>query len=112
MIEPNGKISSPNYPKAYPSNVVCQWKIQVDYGKSIELTFDKIDIETSGNCIYDSLHIYDGPSAEYNELAKICHFQNTTLLSSSGNFMFVSFAADASYAGMGFTAHYKTIDTS
>lgn len=57
LTHPKGEIMSPNYPKSYPPSVQCNWKIQVEYGKSIQITFSDLDIETNGNCAYDSINV-------------------------------------------------------
>ncbi|KAG5893859.1 hypothetical protein JTB14_005468 [Gonioctena quinquepunctata] len=51
----SGTITSPNYPDPYPASVVCDWLIEVEYGKSIEIEFHEIDIEKDASCEYDSI---------------------------------------------------------
>lgn len=53
----SGTISSPNYPKAYPKNIVCEWLIEVDYGSSIVMEFIDIDIEVTDNCEFDHIRV-------------------------------------------------------
>lgn len=39
LIKPYDSFTSPGYPSAYPTNVECEWLIEVDYTHSVELTF-------------------------------------------------------------------------
>lgn len=39
LIKPYDSFTSPGYPSAYPTNVDCEWLIEVDYTHSVELTF-------------------------------------------------------------------------
>lgn len=56
--------------------------------------------------------IYNGVDDTYNQLAKICHQKKKSLISTSGNFMFVRFVSDYSYQGSGFTANFSAVETS
>ena len=40
-----GEILSPNYPDAYPKGAVCRWRIVVDPGFVVKLTFPEFNIE-------------------------------------------------------------------
>ena len=40
-----GGILSPNYPDVYPNGADCQWRIKVDRGYLVKLTFIKLDLE-------------------------------------------------------------------
>lgn len=51
-----GTIQSPNYPKAYPPSIKCQWQIEVDFGYSIEIKFQEMDIEKD-LCEYDYIQV-------------------------------------------------------
>lgn len=51
--KPSGNISSPGYPNVYPDGKRCDWVIEVEYGKSIEIWFTDVDFETSPTCAYD-----------------------------------------------------------
>lgn len=57
--ELKGEISSPNYPNPYPENSRCEYRIQLEFGYQIVVTFHRedFDIESndSGDCSYDSL---------------------------------------------------------
>lgn len=55
-----GEILSPNYPQAYPNEVVKTWDIEVPEGFGIHLYFTHLDMELSENCAYDSVQIISG----------------------------------------------------
>lgn len=112
LTHPNGTITSPNYPNAYPPLIECNWKIQVDYGNNIEINFDKVELEKTNDCYLDFIKIYNGEDETYQEIAKICHQNKPITLRSSSNFMFIKFKADVSVQGLGFTANYTTKPTS
>lgn len=54
----HGEILSPNYPQAYPNDVVKSWDIEVPEGFGIHLYFTHVDIEPSESCAYDSVQVY------------------------------------------------------
>uniref|UniRef100_A0A4W3HEV8 CUB and zona pellucida-like domains 1, tandem duplicate 1 n=1 Tax=Callorhinchus milii TaxID=7868 RepID=A0A4W3HEV8_CALMI len=100
-----GSFTSPNYPYNYHNNARCTWYIQVDRNQIIKLNFNDLWLETSSNCRYDYVAIYDGPSTSYPLLAKICDSSNLTF-TSSNNSMTVHFKTDSSVAQRGFSANY------
>lgn len=44
LTRPFDSFTSPGYPSAYPSNVDCEWLIEVDFSHSIELTLHDVGI--------------------------------------------------------------------
>ncbi|CAG9816798.1 unnamed protein product [Phaedon cochleariae] len=106
-----GTIASPNYPDPYPTSVECEWLIEVDFGYSVEIEFHEVDVEKESSCQFDSVKVYNGMDSTYNLLSTICKQKKPTVITSTGNFMFVKFASDISYQGRGFTADYKTVET-
>jgi len=57
LKKPSGKFTSPNYPRNYPIDTVCEWTILVDWGHSVELTVKDISIHSENNCTDDSLTV-------------------------------------------------------
>lgn len=53
----SGEFTSPNYPQPYPRYKECIWKIEVPYGKRIQLNILDIDVETSANCKDDFIEV-------------------------------------------------------
>lgn len=44
MRRDSGQIQSPNYPDDYQSNKVCVWKITVEEGFSVGLSFQSFEV--------------------------------------------------------------------
>lgn len=87
--------------------------IQVDPDKSIELSINDIDMEILEDCKFDSLTAYNGPTTDSPELVKLCHStKDHTIVTSTGNYMYVKFVTDNSYSGRGFSASYKPVASS
>lgn len=57
LRKPFGNISTPGYPSSYPVSTTCEWEIEVQPGKSIELTILEYDIEGNVACTFDSLKV-------------------------------------------------------
>lgn len=55
--KPSGTISSPGYPRTYPDGKQCEWIIEVEYGKSIEIWFTDVSFENSPTCAYDYISV-------------------------------------------------------
>ncbi|XP_022226345.2 cubilin homolog [Drosophila obscura] len=55
-----GSLSSPNYPDSYPANVECLWRIGVNAGNSLAVTFDSLNIVPSEHCNEDFLELRAG----------------------------------------------------
>lgn len=45
LNSPSGSITSPNYPSTFGGGVECVWKISVNHGNSIQVSFADIDIQ-------------------------------------------------------------------
>ncbi|GAB0086814.1 Cubilin [Sergentomyia squamirostris] len=109
LTNPTGVISSPNYPDIYPHHIHCNWAIKAPYGNSIELTISDFQLESSENCYYDGLAIYNGDNYT-NPITKLCHVQTKpTTYTSNGAELSLKFYTDASLAGKGFNSSYKFI---
>ncbi|XP_039625288.1 deleted in malignant brain tumors 1 protein-like [Polypterus senegalus] len=104
----DGTFTSPGYPYSYPHNAFCTWYIQVERGSIIELNFTSFRLESSSNCQYDAVSMYDGPSSSSPLIATICNNLKTTFESSSDT-MTVVFRSDGSVSFPGFYAEYTAI---
>ncbi|XP_045482434.1 cubilin [Harmonia axyridis] len=105
----SGTIQSPNYPKGYPESSACRWELETDFGNSIVLTFDVIDMERANGCSYDSIQVYNGPDKSYPLLAHFCHQDIPVKVTSNGNKMSLYFTSDSSYQGRGFLANFTSV---
>ena len=68
----NGTISSPSYPGLYPNRADCTWTISQPIGTYILLTFQSMNVEYHGTCVYDYLYITDGYLNDSPALSTLC----------------------------------------
>ncbi|XP_063985313.1 cubilin homolog [Diachasmimorpha longicaudata] len=102
-----GIVSSPGYPKSYPTNIDCEWTIEVDYGYGIQINFTDVDTEKEVACIMDKIEVFGGENEEAPKLGEFCHSKSPILLVSPINKMFIKLHSDWSHAGRGFTANFN-----
>lgn len=82
---------------------------QVSRGSTIAVHITDLDIEASGNCIYDYLEIFDGSTARSPSLGRMCTGQQTHgAIYSTTNVLYVKFRTDMSMAGRGFRLTYAS----
>ncbi|XP_053569959.1 cubilin [Bombina bombina] len=108
----HGQISSPLWPRNYPDRSNYIWKINVDSSQIIEARILEIDIEDHARCLYDKLHIYDGPDTHFHIIGTYCGVATPPSLFSSGNVMTVQFSSDRSVNKKGFLLEWTAIETS
>lgn len=109
LTRPEGIISSPNYPSSYPTGLVCEWLIEVDYGHSVEIYFSEISMEKVNTCSNDKIVLYSGEDETGPKLAEYCHSNEPIHITSSKNRLFIKFISDMTITGRGFYATYKTV---
>lgn len=56
LTHPEGSFTTPRYPKGYPISTECNWTVQVEPGRNIELTFLDVDMETP-DCFFDYISV-------------------------------------------------------
>ncbi|XP_072010324.1 cubilin [Engystomops pustulosus] len=106
--DPNGFVTSPNYPNAYPRNTECDWTIIVPDGEAVEIQFqDQFYIEPSDNCSNSHLEIRDGAESSSRLLTKLCGNTKPVIYKSLGTAMYLSFRTDGSTPRAGFNAQYS-----
>lgn len=49
LASTSGSITSPGYPKLYPRDIACEWRIKVEEGRNVQLTIEDI----KSNCVND-----------------------------------------------------------
>ena len=65
LNEPSGVLASPYYPRRYPSNAKCSWKITASKGERIVFLIQGNFIRRCGaSCTCDYLEIQNGLSAD------------------------------------------------
>ncbi|TGZ53188.1 Cubilin [Temnothorax longispinosus] len=110
LTKPYDTFTSPGYPSAYPTNVDCEWLIEVDYTHSVELTFYDINTEKRKGCFFDKVEIYKGDKpVNESKLTELCYTEKPVTYTSPGHKMFVKFHSDSSYSNRGFNASYRSV---
>ena len=60
----SGTFHSVNFPKFnYPNSLTCVWHIRAAEDQQVVLSFDKLTLEPSSNCKYDSVVVLSGWSS-------------------------------------------------
>ena len=116
ILQEEGTILSPKYPKDYPEDVVCRWIIQIpsdelEHKQYIKLTFEAFHLEYQSSCTYDMLSVYDGLSENNTMLGTFCGASIPPPLFSSGAQMVVKFTSDFSMTYEGFNATIEFTNT-
>ncbi|XP_054552434.1 complement C1r subcomponent [Talpa occidentalis] len=116
-----GEVTSPLYPKPYPSNLETTTVITVPTGYRVKLTFWHFDLEPSESCLYDYVKI----SADKKTLGRFCGQLGSPLgnppgekeFISQGSKMLLTFHTDFSNEEngtimfyKGFLAYYQAVD--
>jgi len=52
-----GEFTSPDYPRSYGLNTICEWNIITDNGYIIEIIIQDLWFETSESCLIDSITV-------------------------------------------------------
>ena len=92
---PSGSLTSPSYPSAYHHNAECTWTIRTSKGSKINFVFLDLDLESSDNCAFDYVRIYDGPDRRSKVIGQYCHSMQQPIIS-TGNTLLVVFRSDYS----------------
>ena len=115
FTEGSGTIESPNWPQTYPTNLQCEYFIQLpDESSRIEISFNG-GFGIAGTypaCSMDWVKIYDGHTTDDASLyGTYCHWQGPPVITTSGSrAKIVLFAGPRhSPSRRGFSANYRTI---
>ena len=111
LNETSGVLTSPYYPRHYPSNEKCSWKIIASKGERIVLVIEDILIRNCGSsCSCDYLEIQNGSSSDGLSGRRRCRPSNDhgTVYFSAKDVLRVTFvSASRAYRGDGgFKATY------
>ncbi|XP_062328232.1 membrane frizzled-related protein [Osmerus eperlanus] len=110
---PSGTLSSPNHPKPYPHQQLCTWRISVEEGHVIRLSFRNFSLETQDVCEFDYVEVHDSSDTGAGRvLGRYCGTSLPPDLTSSGPQMTVVFVADEGVADSGFNCSYQSISLS
>ncbi|XP_075071894.1 complement C1s subcomponent isoform X2 [Mixophyes fleayi] len=102
-----GQISSPGYPSPYPENSRCEYKVLLEPGYQVILTFqaDDFDIEMAddGSCSYDILTI----KAKGHSFGPFCGNSPPSRLETGSNEVDILFQTDSGGDNRGWKIRYS-----
>ncbi|XP_075699047.1 complement C1s subcomponent [Rhinoderma darwinii] len=102
-----GQISSPGYPAPYPENSRCEYKVLLESGYQVILTFkaQDFDIEDSGggSCLYDSLTI----KAKGRKFGPYCGKTPPPRIETASNEVDIEFITDSGGDNEGWKIYYS-----
>ncbi|BHF63145.1 Bone morphoproteintic protein 1 [Sparganum proliferum] len=103
----SGYITSPGFPKEYPPNSRCIWRIEVPSGFFVVLKFIRFELEDIFDCPYDYLEIYDGSLDPSSMLRKVCGTLIPEPVNSTSNVMTLKFVTDNAFHKKGFKVRHQ-----
>ncbi|XP_033475581.2 inactive serine protease PAMR1 [Epinephelus lanceolatus] len=80
--------------ESYPINARCEWTVQVERGRSIELRFSLLSLEPDHNCRYDYIEVRDGDDLSSPVIGRFCGDLLPPPIKSSGNVLHILFTSD------------------
>ena len=112
LNETSGVLTSPYYPRRYPSKENCSWKITASKGERIVLVIEDIHIrDCRSSCTCDYLEIQNGSSSDGISGRRRCRFYRDRgiVYYSAKDVLRVTFVSDSSttnWVYRGFKATY------
>uniref|UniRef100_A0A1I8J5J8 CUB domain-containing protein n=1 Tax=Macrostomum lignano TaxID=282301 RepID=A0A1I8J5J8_9PLAT len=99
---------------AYTNSMSCRWTILADAGKTVKLSF--VSFATEKN--YDQVKVYDGSDSTGTLLGTFhgtsssdYSYPGSTVVYSTGRYMYVTFTSDSSVTKNGFSALYQHVSS-
>ncbi|PAA94418.1 hypothetical protein BOX15_Mlig009113g1 [Macrostomum lignano] len=99
---------------AYTSSMSCRWTILAEAGKTVQLSF--VSFATEKN--YDQVKVYDGSDSTGTLLGTFhgtsssdYSYPGSTVVYSTGRYMYVTFTSDSSVTKNGFSALYQHVSS-
>ncbi|XP_052655765.1 tolloid-like protein 2 isoform X2 [Harpia harpyja] len=102
----NGTITSPGWPKEYPTNKNCVWQVVAPAQYRISLQFEVFELEGNDVCKYDYVEVRSGLASDSKLHGKFCGSENPEVITSYGNNMRLEFKSDNTVSKKGFKVHY------
>ena len=111
LNETSGVLTSPYYPRTYPSSKNCSWKITASKGERIVLVIEDISIwGCDSSCTCDYLQIQNGLSSDGISGRRRCRYYNDRgiVYYSTKDFLRVTFVSGSGTSSryVGFKASY------
>eukprot|EP00118_Oscarella_pearsei_P017771 m.178711 g.178711 ORF g.178711 m.178711 type:complete len:1251 (+) comp39187_c0_seq2:367-4119(+) len=98
----SGTIQSPGYPRGYPSNKRCEWRLVFLPSYTVVLTFSVFQLEASRSCQFDKLIIKD----VYQRHFQFCGWLRFDPMK-LGYIVNITFVSDRSASARGFSISYR-----
>lgn len=107
-------ISSPNFPKRYPRDIQCTWRIQAPDSFKVQLSFLEFQLEKQSldlRC-HDYISVRDGGFAfkEAEEIWTGCGLEHPPTVYSTAQFLWVRFYSNKEFQAKGFTMKAVTVN--
>ncbi|XP_042658381.1 tolloid-like protein 2 isoform X2 [Tyto alba] len=102
----NGTITSPGWPKEYPTNKNCVWQVVAPAQYRISLQFEVFELEGNDVCKYDYVEVRSGLASDSKLHGKFCGSDKPEVITSYGNNMRLEFKSDNTVSKKGFKVHY------
>ncbi|XP_018416719.1 PREDICTED: embryonic protein UVS.2-like [Nanorana parkeri] len=106
LTNPQGVITSPNFPNNYPIEAYCHWNISTT--SKVKITFTHFDVEGSMSsiCAFDKLQVYNGQGLLSSYKSEFCGKTLPPSITSKQNTMQIVFSSDHSASWTGFRLVY------
>ncbi|XP_072043272.1 ovochymase-2-like [Amphiura filiformis] len=104
-------VTSPNYPGDYPGGSSCENRFQAPSGHNVLLTIFDFQVEETPNCLYDSLSVYDGSTADESKLLGVyCGITIPMYFLSRGQDLLIVFKSDSTVHYRGYNIQYQFVE--
>ncbi|XP_075790641.1 tolloid-like protein 2 isoform X4 [Pelodiscus sinensis] len=106
ITNPNGTITSPGWPKEYPTNKNCVWQVVAPAQYRISLQFEVFELEGNEVCKYDYVEVRSGLASNSKLHGKFCGSEKPEVITSSSNNLRLEFKSDNAVSKKGFKVHF------
>ncbi|XP_065407657.1 tolloid-like protein 2 isoform X3 [Chrysemys picta bellii] len=102
----NGTITSPGWPKEYPTNKNCIWQVVAPAQYRISLQFEVFELEGNDVCKYDYVEVRSGLASDSKLHGKFCGLEKPEVITSYSNNLRLEFKSDNAVSKKGFKVHF------
>ncbi|XP_055588097.1 tolloid-like protein 1 isoform X2 [Uranotaenia lowii] len=94
----------------YDNGANCEWSIEADHDKNVQLKFLTFDIEEEKECMYDTVEVFGGLDDASSSLqGRYCGNTNPPEIISMNEALLVRFKSDDTVGFKGFSASYVAV---
>lgn len=109
LMMPYGVLRSTNYPKPYPKDLHCVWKIVAPRGHKITLIFQDFALESNNRCSDgDFVAVYDGGNLAPKKVGEYCGNVLPPPFTSSSDKLYIKFRTNGMKELKGFRASFNS----